>query len=59
MYRTAMQELETWKNQSHKPLLILGARQTGKSWLMDEFGRDNYKNVINLQLEKTPGITYD
>lgn len=54
MYRTAMQELETWKNQSHKPLLILGARQTGKSWLMDEFGRHNYKDVIHLQLEKTP-----
>lgn len=54
MYRNALEELKEWKSRNHKPLLILGARQTGKSWLMDEFGRKNFEKVIHLDLQKTP-----
>ena len=39
MRRDAMQELYDWKEKStRKPLIIRGARQVGKTWLMKEFG---------------------
>lgn len=56
MYRLAMADLKEWRKGRHKPLLILGARQTGKSWLMDEFGRQNYKSVIHIELENIPEL---
>ena len=40
MYRIAMEKLYRWKvSRRRKPLLIQGARQVGKTWLMKEFGR--------------------
>ena len=40
MKRYAMQMLEKWRNnQTRKPLIIRGARQVGKTWLMQEFGK--------------------
>lgn len=46
MIRYAMQNLIEWKNRpNRKPLIIKGARQVGKTWLMKEFGRQNFKKV--------------
>ena len=46
MIRYAMQQLLEWKNRSNrKPLIIKGARQVGKTWLMKEFGRQHFKKV--------------
>ena len=40
MKRFALEKLKKWKdNKSKKPLIIRGARQVGKTWLMKEFGR--------------------
>lgn len=40
MFRTAVYELEKWKNKRRrKPLLVRGARQVGKTWLLKEFGK--------------------
>ncbi len=40
MYRYKFNELKKWKNSSNrKPLIIRGARQVGKTWLMQEFGK--------------------
>jgi len=40
MDRAAMKQLEAWKtSRNRKPLIIRGARQTGKTWLSEEFGR--------------------
>ena len=40
MYRFAIKKLLTWKESKYrKPLIIEGARQVGKTWLMKEFGR--------------------
>ena len=40
MQRFAIEQLVEWKNrQNRKPLIIKGARQVGKTWLMKEFGR--------------------
>lgn len=40
MERIALKRLNEWKNkQNRKPLIVQGARQVGKTWLMQEFGR--------------------
>ncbi len=49
MHRQAIEQLINWKNKpKRKPMLIKGARQVGKTWLMREFGRQNYKNVAYI-----------
>lgn len=46
MQRFAMEKLYAWKEKSYrKPMIIMGARQVGKTWLMKEFGRICYKKV--------------
>ncbi|WP_420807740.1 AAA family ATPase [Bifidobacterium hapali] len=41
-----MQDLERWKQSPRRrPLLLEGARQVGKTWLANEFGRMHYDNV--------------
>ena len=46
MRRFAMQKLIEWKEKNNrKPLIIMGARQVGKTWLMCEFGRSCYKKT--------------
>ncbi len=49
MKRYAINELLKWKEKkTRKPLLIQGARQVGKTWLMKEFGKTHYKQVAYL-----------
>jgi len=58
MRRTIYNDLLSWKNSpERKPLLLQGARQTGKTWLMEEFGKNEYKNVISLNFDKQPDIS--
>ena len=53
MRRNKMAELVSWKNSTNrKPLIIRGARQVGKTWLMQEFGRANYPQTVYLNFEK-------
>jgi len=52
MRRQATKYLKQWKNNSsRKPLIIRGARQVGKTWLMKEFGNKNYKNIAYVNFE--------
>ena len=47
MYRKAVEYLKEWKlNPSRKPLIIRGARQVGKTWLMKEFAKKEYKKWV-------------
>ena len=58
MYRAAIENLKKWKNKkSRKPLVIEGARQVGKTWLMKEFGRQEYEKTvyINFDADKRAG----
>lgn len=49
MYRFAMETLFKWKNKKNrKPLIIEGARQVGKTWLMKEFGIQAYENTVYI-----------
>lgn len=53
MYREKINELIKWKlSEYRKPLIVLGARQVGKTWLIQEFGRQEYKQTIYINFEK-------
>ena len=55
MYRKAFEELKQWKSRrNRKPMLIRGARQVGKTWLMKEFGREEYRNTAYLSFADKP-----
>jgi uncharacterized protein len=57
MQRTLYKELLDWKsNQRRKPLLLQGARQVGKTWLINKFGQSAYKNYIYLNFEQNPKL---
>lgn len=58
MNRSKMTDLVAWKNSgSRKPLIIRGARQVGKTWLMKEFGRTHYKQTVYINFEKNKRFT--
>ncbi|MCH5239688.1 MAG: ATP-binding protein [Muribaculaceae bacterium] len=53
MYREAIKKLEEWKNSKYrKPLILEGARQVGKTWLVKEFAALHYKNFIYVNFEE-------
>ena len=56
MYRSAIEKLKKWKvSYFRKPLIIEGARQVGKTWLMKEFGKECYKKTVYINFDsKTP-----
>lgn len=52
MYRTAIEKLYKWKESSYrKPLIINGARQVGKTWLMKEFGSLAYDDTAYINFD--------
>lgn len=52
MQRYALKHLIDWKNKkNHKPLVIQGARQVGKTWLMQEFGKKYYEQVAYINFD--------
>ena len=52
MYRIAIEKLLKWKqSKRRKPLIIEGARQVGKTWLMKEFGRQSYADTIYINFD--------
>ncbi len=52
MKRLAMSYLEAWKaSPTRKPLILSGARQVGKTWLMREFGRAGFARTAYISLE--------
>jgi len=52
MYRVMMEQLYIWKqNENRKPLIIRGARQVGKTWLMKEFGQEAYKKTVYINFD--------
>lgn len=64
MKRLVYEKLLAWKNKSddkRKPLLLQGARQVGKSWLLEELGRKEFESVafINFEQEKQLATLFD
>ena len=53
MKRNAIEKLKEWKNSAdRKPLVLRGARQVGKTWLMKEFGRSYYENFVYFNFDE-------
>ncbi len=52
MYRMAIKQLQRWKaKKQRKPLIIRGARQVGKTWLMREFGAREYSSTVYINFD--------
>ena len=53
MKRFAMETLVSWKNsQNRKPMIICGARQVGKTWLMKEFGKQEFQKTAYINFDQ-------
>ena len=53
MRRKALDLLKEWKDSpARKPLLLRGARQVGKTWLLKEFGKDSYENLVYFNFDE-------
>ena len=56
-YRKIYEKLINWKNNGmKKPLMIIGARQVGKTYIINEFCKKEYKNAIQINLLNHPEI---
>ncbi len=57
MERRASRLLKAWKDdRSRKPLVLRGARQVGKTWLLQEFARSHYENVAYVNCERDRSV---
>lgn len=53
MRRNAIEELSKWKNdEERKPMVLRGARQVGKTWLMKEFGKNYYESYVYFNFDE-------
>ena len=53
MKRNAIEDLVKWKSaEERKPMVLKGARQVGKTWLMKEFGRNYYENYVYFNFDE-------
>lgn len=58
MKRKILKELVEWKNKTkdRMPLVLYGARQVGKTYVLQEFGRDYFKNAVYINFERMPVV---
>ena len=57
MYRQRIEQLKIWKQKDkRKPLVVRGARQVGKTWLLKEFGKTAYANFVYVNFEDAPQL---
>jgi len=55
MLRSAQSDLAAWKHsKNRKPLIILGARQVGKTYLVQEFGTSSFRRIHSFNFEREP-----
>ncbi len=57
MYRKIEKELEKWKDDFKMPLMLIGARQTGKTYILEKFCKDNFENYVYVNLEKEQDVS--
>ena len=52
MYRTIFNQLKEWKNKKYrKPLVLAGARQVGKTFMLTEFGKQEFENIAYINCD--------
>ena len=57
MYRKFEEELKIWKENYQMPLMLVGVKQSGKTYMLEEFCKKNYNNYIYINLDKEEGIS--
>ena len=58
MERLVLQNLHSWRNKKNRlPLILKGARQVGKTWLLKEFGRTGFKDYLYINFENNPSMS--
>lgn len=57
MYRKIYEDLKEWKKDFKMPLMLIGARQTGKTYILEEFCKENFSNYIYINLDKEEEIS--
>jgi predicted AAA+ superfamily ATPase len=57
MQRQLLNDLIAWKNKKNRlPLILRGARQVGKTWLLNDFGKTAFEDVLYINFENAPGL---
>ena len=56
MHRKIEEELKKWKYDYKMPFMLIGARQTGKTYILEEFCKNNFNNYIYINLDKEENI---
>lgn len=57
MKRNIEQDLVVWKNRpTHMPILLQGARQVGKTYVVEQFGKQHFVNVATANFEQRPEL---
>ncbi len=57
MKREIIQYLKEWKNRTDRnPLIVRGARQVGKTYIIEEFANSDFKNCLKINLEEKPEL---
>lgn len=58
MERAVMHKMIEWKSSDfRKPMILKGARQVGKTWIMKEFGKNYYKNYVYFNFDEEKALT--
>ena len=58
MYRAILEDLKEWKDRpSRKPLLLTGVRQCGKTYIVEEFARENFKSYVRVNFEESEKLS--
>ena len=58
MYREIIKDLKKWKDKSRrKPLLLTGVRQCGKTYIVDDFAKENFDSYVYVNFESEEGIS--
>jgi predicted AAA+ superfamily ATPase len=58
MRRLIMKDLIEWKNRKNrKPLILKGVRQSGKTFILNQFGRENYVDIAYFNFESEPSLS--
>ena len=56
MYRKIEEELKKWIDNYKMPLMLVGAKQTGKTYILEKFCKNNFDNYIYINLDKEESI---
>lgn len=59
MYRTIMKDLKDWKKSEYHPMLLLkGGIKVGKTWVLKEFGRTSFRDMLYVDCQETAYMAY-